>query len=98
MAAPCRSAMLLGALAGADPGIRHKSSGRKLRLTTRNSRSGRVARGAMGRAQSYDFSESVAGILRAALDAMKHKAPCWFIRRNRIAWKIRRLRNGRHAL
>jgi len=69
-------AMLLGALAGADPDdSATKVPGRKAetdytqfldRGGLRGARIGVVHK-------SYDFSESVAGVLRAALDAMKHE-------------------------
>ena len=69
-------AMLLGALAGADPDdSATKVLGRKAetdytqfldRGGLRGARIGVVHK-------SYDFSESVAGVLRAALDAMKHE-------------------------
>ena len=69
-------AMLLGALAGADPAdSATKVPGRKAetdytkfldRGGLRGARIGVVHK-------SYDFSESVAGVLRAALDALKHE-------------------------
>jgi amidase len=69
-------AMLLGALAGADPAdSATKVPGRKAetdytqfldRGGLRGARIGVVHK-------SYDFSESVAGVLRAAFDAMKHE-------------------------
>jgi amidase len=70
------AAMLRGALAGADPeDSATKAPGRKAaadytkfldRGGLRGARIGVVHK-------SYDFSESVAGVLRAALDAMKHE-------------------------
>jgi amidase len=69
-------AMLLGALAGADPAdSATKVPGRKAETDytkfldpggLRGARIGVVHK-------SYDFSESVAGVLRAALDALKHE-------------------------
>jgi amidase len=70
------AAALLGALAGADPDdSATKVTGRKAaadytkfldRAGLRGARIGVVHK-------SYDFSESIAGVLRAALDAMKHE-------------------------
>jgi amidase len=70
------AAILLGALAGADPeDSATKVPGRKAAADYRKFLDRGGLRGArIGVVhKSYDFSETVAGVLRAALDAMKHE-------------------------